>query len=168
MRWTPVAMAAVQGVPVPPGGFATYSWDTLSTFCFPGGTGPDGWGGNWEQAFNTSEIELYLKYDLIMIAMLNQAKDSRGAFVPQGMAMSVARAAAIKKVSPSAIVFAYIAGYLAQPTFEGGAKLAAKGPSWWLHDSLGVPLDNNYSDARLTNCHCHGYAQDAPGPMSDF
>ena len=48
------------------------------------------------------------------------------------------------------------------------AALAAKGPSWWLRDSLGVPLDDNYSATRPTNCHCRGYTQDAPGPMWDF
>jgi hypothetical protein len=48
--------------------------------------------------------------------------------------MSVKQAAAIKAVKHTTIVFSYITGYLVQSTFEGGAKLAAKDPSWWLSD----------------------------------
>lgn len=159
----------------PPGGFTKYSWDTLSTFCFPGGTGDAGWGPHNQSAFTAEQIELYTKFDFIMIAMLNQTAKQVPCpgpmecdFVPQGTAMSVQQAAAIKAAKKEAIVFAYITGYLAQSTFEGGAKLAAKDPSWWLADSTGVPLDNNWTAAHPTNCHCAGYTQSAPGPMWDW
>ena len=56
----------------PPGGFTDYSWDTLSTFCFPGGTGDAGWGPHNQTAFTPAQIALYTKFDFIMIAMLNQ------------------------------------------------------------------------------------------------
>ena len=40
--------------------------------------------------------------------------------------MSIKQAAAIKAVAPSAIVFAYITGYLAQSTFEGGGASSTR------------------------------------------
>ena len=68
-----------------------------------------------------------------MIAMLNQTAKQVPCpgpmecdFVPQGTAMSVRQAAAIKAVKQDAVVFAYMTGFLAQSTFEVGAKLAAK------------------------------------------
>jgi hypothetical protein len=170
-----VGVAASTEVVSPPGGFTSYSWDTLSTFCFPGGTGDVGWGPHNQSAFTSAQIALYTKFDFIMIAMLNQTARQEPCpgnmqcdFVPQGTAMSVKQAEAIKAMKPSAIVFAYITGFLAQSTFEGGAKLAAKDPSWWLSDSKGVPLNNNYTTKQSTSCKCSGYTQQAPGPMWDF
>ena len=110
----------------PPGGFTSYSWDTVQTFCFPGGTGDAGYGGHSgnEQVFSAEQIQLYTQYDLVMIAMINQtalhpSTPHDGYFVPQATAMSIKQAAAIKAVRPDVPVFAYITGYLAQNTFEG-------------------------------------------------
>ena len=103
----------------------------MQTFCFPGGTGDAGYGGHSgnEQLFSAEQIQLYTKYDLVMIAMINQtalhpATPHDGYFVPQATAMSIKQAAAIKAVRPDVPVFTYITGYLAQSTFEGGAKFA--------------------------------------------
>ena len=92
-----------------------------------------------------------------------------GWLVPQATAMSVKQAAAIKKIKPSSIVFTYITGYMAQSSFEGGALFRTTPyEDLWLRDSLGVALDANWSAAHPTNCHCYGYAQNAPGPLWDF
>ena len=113
----------------PPGGFTSYSWDTVQTFCFPGGTGNSGYGGHIgnEQVFSAEQIQLYTKYDLVMIAMINQTAlhpttPHDGYFVPQATAMSIKQAAAIKAVRPDVPVFASITGYLAQSTFEGESR----------------------------------------------
>jgi hypothetical protein len=160
----------------PPGGFKSYSWDTVQTFCFPGGTGDAGYGGHSgnEQLFSAEQIQLYTKYDLVMIAMINQtalhpATPHDGSFVPQATAMSIKQAAAIKAVRPDVPVFTYITGYLAQSTFEGGAKFAQPQYSdWWLRDTHGAYINDNYTTAHPTNCHCYGYTQSAPGPLWDF
>ena len=120
----------------PPGGFTSYSWDTVQTFCFPGGTGNSGYGGHIgnEQVFSAEQIQLYTKYDLVMIAMINQTAlhpttPHDGYFVPQATAMSIKQAAAIKAVRPDVPVFAYITGYLAQSTFEGESRSTVHAPA---------------------------------------
>ena len=46
----------------------------------------------------------------------------------------------------------------------GGAKFARPQYSdWWLRDTYGAYLDDNYTVAHPTNCHCMGYTQSAPG-----
>ena len=126
---------------------------------------------------------------------LHPATPHDGYFVPQATAMSIKQAAAIKAVRADVPVFAYITGYLAQSTFEGplhllssrrptaagadhsdlhstragGAKFAQPEYSdWWLRDSYGAYIDDNYTAAHPTNCHCYGYTQGAPGPLWDF
>ena len=119
--------------------------------------------------------ELYVKFDLIMISMLNQTSlhpppwENDGYHVPQATAMSIKQATAIKAVAPHKPVFAYITGYLAQNTFEGGAKFRQPEYSaYWLRDSRGALIDDNWTATHPTNCHCAGYTQSAPGPLWDF
>jgi hypothetical protein len=165
-----------QAPTAPPGGFTNYSWETVQTFCFPGETGTAGYSGHPgnERRFTAAQIELYTKFDLVMIAMLNQTalhprRPRDGRFVPQATAMSIRQAEAIKVVRPDVPVFAYITGFLAQSTFEGGAKFARPDYSdWWLRDTNGAFVDNNYSKAHPTNCDCFDFTQDAPGPQWDF
>jgi hypothetical protein len=156
----------------PPGGFTAFNWDKVSTFCFPGST----WNVDGrEQQFSKAQIKEYVKFDLVMISMLNVTAlhappwDTDGFHVPQATAMSIKQAAAIKSVSPDKPVFAYITGYLAQNTFEGGAKYRGEQYSeWWLRDTNGIYVDDNWTITHPTNCHCAGYCQGAPGPMWDF
>ena len=81
--------------------------------------------------------------------------DKDGYYVPQATAMSIKQAAAIKAVSPDKPVFAYITGYLAQNTFEGGAKYREKKYSeWWLRDNNGVFINDNWTRYSTNKDHC--------------
>ena len=100
--------------------------------------------------------ELYVKFDLIMISMLNQTSlhpppwQNDGYHVPQATAMSIKQATAIKAVAPDKPVFAYITGYLAQNTFEGGAKFRQPEYSaYWLRDSRGALIDDRDTSHEL-------------------
>ena len=85
---------------------------------------PDG-APTTKSAFTAEQIELYTKFDFIMIAMLNQTAKQVPCpgpmecdFVPQGTAMSVQQAAAIKAAEEAAAA--------AKAAEEAAAKKAAE------------------------------------------
>eukprot|EP00039_Didymoeca_costata_P000074 m.44022 g.44022 ORF g.44022 m.44022 type:complete len:513 (+) comp10039_c0_seq1:34-1572(+) len=146
-----------------------FSWDNLSTWCFPGhlSSGPNNAG-----FFTEEEVAHYAKFNLILFWGINLTQDTSkgpGWFIPIEESQSLQQAAAIKRINPNTRLFPYITGFMSQTWFKAQADFNHDNySSYWLRDTKGNIVDCNYTDANPTNGQCYGYSQGAPGRLWDW
>ena len=139
-----------------------YSWDTLSTYAFPGRIV----GGN----LTVEQVAHFSKFSLLLFWGIDlRADPSKGPgwYVPDQEAKTIAQAAALKAANPDIKLFPYITGFMAQTWFAAQAAFnQPEHEAWWLRDPVtGTAIDCNGTNG---GSNCWGYAQGAPGRLYDW
>ena len=158
VAWTAATDVPAAAAPVRPA--FNFSWDTLSTYAFPG----DIVNGN----LTADQVEYFSKFSLLLYWGIDVRPDPSkgpGWYVPDQEGKSIAQAAVLKAANPDIKLFPYITGFMAQTWFAAQAEFnKPENEHWWLKDpATGVAIDCNSSSS-----NCWGYAQGAPGRLYDW
>ena len=142
MAWAPLNDVPAVAASVRPA--FNYSWDTLSTYAFPG----DIVGGN----LTADQVEYFSKFSLLLYWGIDVRPDPSkgpGWYVPDQEGKAIAQAAVLKAANKDIKLFPYITGFMAQTWFAAQAEFnKPENEGWWLKDpATGVALDCNSSSS---------------------
>mmetsp|Transcript_22754 Transcript_22754/g.37673 ORF Transcript_22754/g.37673 Transcript_22754/m.37673 type:complete len:462 (+) Transcript_22754:73-1458(+) len=116
-----------------------WSWDKLSTFCFPG-CDPSDNPSVCPQGYTDAEVRNYAKFDLVLVQGRNFTRHPSGTWRADQEAQQNLFARRLHSLPPARPVFPYIGFYAPQAWYESQARFNDPAPQWeamWMRDSNG-------------------------------